>query len=56
MVFQWVINGVLIIINKNGRINSTEMPLTLHHFLSKLKTEMKNKWSKEMEIKSNQIF
>ena len=37
MVFQWVINGVLIILNENDPINDTEMLLTVHHFLSKLK-------------------
>ena len=39
MVSQWVINGhrVLIILNENGPINGTEMLLTVHHFLSKLK-------------------
>ena len=32
MVFQWVIYGVLIILNENGPINGTEMLLTVHHF------------------------
>ena len=39
MVFQWVINGVLIILNENGPINGTEMPLTVHHFHSKHKKQ-----------------
>ena len=39
MVSQLVINGhrVLIVLNENGPINGTEMPLTVYHLLSKLK-------------------
>ena len=34
MVFQWVINGVLIILNENGPINGTEMLLTVYTIFS----------------------
>ena len=37
MVSQWVINGVLIILNENGPVNGTEMLLTVHYFCKKWK-------------------
>lgn len=44
MVFQWVLNGVSMVLNENGKINGLEMLLTLYS-ISGVNSSNGKKWS-----------